>query len=119
MKTGKLFRFCCIAPLMMAKHTSQDLKFASNYGIFYGLIFQIIDDYLDVVSSFNQIGKTPGKDKKQGKSTIIQYMNINEVVPYCEQMIKKFIQKNNKYFFRWPILDNLLLNIININKFIV
>ena len=34
-------------------------------------MFQIIDDILDETKDFKFLGKTPGKDKKQGKSTLI------------------------------------------------
>ena len=35
----------------------------------FGTIFQIVDDILDEIESFKEIGKTPGKDKMQGKRT--------------------------------------------------
>ena len=33
MKTAALFRYCCIAPFIMAKKSSQDIKFANEYVI--------------------------------------------------------------------------------------
>ena len=44
------------------------------------LIFQIIDDYLDEVGNYKKLGKTPGKDKKKGKSTILQHLKITILI---------------------------------------
>ena len=41
--------------------------FASNLG----LVFQIVDDLLDVTSSIEELGKPVGSDRQQGKSTFI------------------------------------------------
>ena len=114
MKTSSLFSFCCAAPLIMGKKNNNDIEFARQYGIFFGLIFQIIDDYLDEISNFEKIGKTPGKDKKQGKNTLIKYMNKEKVIPFCEKQALQFIKNNNKFFFKWNILEDILFSIIEI-----
>ena len=116
MKTGSLFSYCSIAPFIMAKKNSDEILFAKKYGILFGLIFQIIDDYLDEISNFEKIGKTPGKDKKQGKSTIISVIRKENVIPYCESIIKNFVKKNKVYFKKWPILKNLLETLIYRNN---
>ena len=109
MKTGALFSFCCMAPFIIQKKSSKDLNFANQYGEVFGIIFQIVDDYLDEVGNFNKLGKTPGKDKKQGKSTILQYLKKDEIIPYCENISNQFIKKNKNYFSKWNILKDLLL----------
>ena len=81
---------------------------------FLGLIFQIIDDYHDEISNFEKIGKTPGKDKKQGKNTLIKYMDRKKVIPFCEKKVLQFIGNNNKYFVKWNILEDILFSIIEI-----
>ena len=116
MKTGSLFSYCSIAPFIMAKKNSDEILFAKKYGILFGLIFQIIDDYLDEINNFEIIGKTPGKDKKQGKSTIISVIRKENVIPYCESIIKNFVKKNKVYFKKWPILKNLLETLIYRNN---
>ena len=112
MKTSSLFSFCCAAPLIMGRKNKKDIEFAKKYGVFFGLIFQIIDDYLDEVSNFDKIGKTPGKDRKQGKNTLIKYINKEKVIPFCEKEILQFMKNNNKYFSKWNILEDILFNII-------
>ena len=64
-KTGKLFEFSFAAPFIIKGETNNRIKFSKNYGALFGTIFQIMDDLFDEVNSFKEIGKTPGKDKKQ------------------------------------------------------
>ena len=112
MKTASLFRFCCMSPFIMTKQSSKNINFAKSYGDKFGLIFQIIDDYLDEVGNYNKLGKTPGKDKKRGKSTLLQHLNKNKVEKYCENIANQFIKNNKKKFSKWKYLEYLLLYII-------
>ena len=113
MKTASLFRFCCMSPFIMTNQSSKNINFAKKYGDNFGLIFQIIDDYLDEVGNYNKLGKTPGKDKKRGKSTLLQHLKKKKVSKYCENITDKFIIKNKFYFSKWKNLENLLLYIIH------
>ena len=112
MKTSSLFSFCCSAPFILAKKNKKDIKFALEFGNLFGLIFQIIDDYLDEIGKYNYLGKTPGKDKKSGKSTILQYLNNSDITNYCENIAKNFINKNKKFFIKYNELEDLLNYII-------
>lgn len=114
LKTAALFCFCCMAPFIMTKKNNKDLQFAKEYGNVFGIIFQIIDDYLDEFENFKKIGKTPGKDRKQGKSTILLHMKKKEVIPYCQSLANQFIKRNKKYFIKWNILEDLLVNITQV-----
>jgi len=114
MKTSSLFSFSCSAPFIMKGKNIKDIEFAKQYGNIFGLIFQIIDDFLDEVSNFDEIGKTPGKDKKQGKNTLVKYMNKKEVMLFCEKKALMFIKNNKKYFSQWNILEDILFSIFKI-----
>ena len=45
-KTGKLFSFCCVAPLIIKKNKKEIKKF-ENIGADIGLLFQVADDLID------------------------------------------------------------------------
>ena len=115
MKTSALFSFCCSAPFILANKSYEDIAFAKKYGELYGLIFQIVDDIIDETESFNKLGKTPGKDKIKGKSTLIAQTNKENAIKFCNIKIDKFIKSNKKYFNKWKILEIILLQ--SLNKF--
>ena len=108
LKTGSLFEFSFSSPFILTNHPKEIIKFYQRYGLLFGLIFQIIDDLIDETKSFKLIGKTPGKDKKQGKSTLLDLMGKKNVISFCHDEINKFIKKNNNYFKKNLILKELL-----------
>ena len=74
----------------------------------FGLIFQIIDDLIDEIGTFKKIGKTPGKDVEQGKSTLLQLIGKQEVTDLCNNKISTFIKKYKKKLVQNPTLIKLL-----------
>ena len=116
MKTSSLFSFSSSAPFILAKKNKRLIKFAEEFGNLYGLIFQIADDIIDQTDSFKKLGKTPGKDKKQGKSTLISVIGKEKALSYCNYKINKFLKTNKVYFKKWEILEHILFQ--NVLKFI-
>jgi len=114
MKTSALFSFCCFAPFILGKKNNKDIKFAEDYGNLFGLIFQIIDDIIDETSNFKLLGKTPGKDKKQGKSTLTSLIGKKEAIKYCNNQIHKFNNRYKEYLKKYSILEDILL--FNLNR---
>ena len=107
-KTGKLFEFSFSSPFILANETKQRINFSKEYGLLFGQIFQIIDDVLDQINSFERIGKTPGKDKKQGKSTLLNIIGKEKIIDFFNNKINKFINKNKKEFSENKLLEDLL-----------
>ena len=112
MKTAALFSFSCVAPYILAKKNKNEINFAEKFGKLFGLIFQITDDLLDEEDDFKSLGKTPGKDKKQGKSTLLSIVNKTKIKNFCLNEINKFKNENKKYCNKHQILEKMLyLNI--------
>ena len=107
-KTGKLFEFSFAAPFILKNENTNKIKFGKNYGSVFGTIFQITDDILDEINSFKEIGKTTGKDKKQGKRTLLSVLGKIKAIEFCDKLAEKFINKNRNYFSRYPELGDLL-----------
>jgi len=107
-KTGKLFEFSFAAPFILKNENTHKIKFGKNYGSVFGTIFQITDDILDEVNTFKEIGKTPGKDKKQGKRTLLSVLGKIKAIDFCEKLAEDFFKKNESYFSKYPILKDLL-----------
>ena len=111
-KTGKLFEFSFAAPFIIKNETIKRIQFSKNYGSVFGTIFQITDDILDEINSFKEIGKTPGKDKKQGKRTLLSVIGKIKAINFCEELAENFISNYKKEFTSYPILKEILFNSI-------
>ena len=81
-KTGKLFMFSALAPVILSNKKNIFKKF-SNLGLEIGLLFQIIDDLLDFKGNEKKLGKKIHKDKRKGKATLISLLGYKNAVKYC------------------------------------
>ena len=107
-KTGKLFEFSFSAPFILKDKSKTDIQFAKEYGMLFGLIFQVIDDLIDEIGTFKKIGKTPGKDVRQGKSTLLGLMGEIQVINLCKEKINNFKKKHKRRLSRNPLILSLL-----------
>ena len=107
-KTGKLFEFSFASPFIINKQSVPRINFSKNYGSLFGTLFQIADDFIDETNTFKEIGKTPGKDRKQGKRTLLSAIGKAGVRDYGIKIIEEFIKKYKREFFKNPILEKLL-----------
>jgi len=107
-KTGKLFEFSFSAPFILKDKSITDIHFAKEYGMLFGLIFQVIDDLIDEIGTFKKIGKTPGKDVKQGKSTLLGLIGERQVINLCKDKINNFANKHKKRLNKNPLVLKLL-----------
>ena len=107
-KTGKLFEFSFSAPFILKDKNKKDIQFAKEFGMLFGLIFQVIDDLIDEIGTFKKIGKTPGKDIEQGKSTLLQLIGEKQVTNLCNNKINTFIKKYKNILNQNPILIKML-----------
>jgi len=68
-KTAKMFRCAAAMGGICGGANEKQLEYLREYGLKVGLGFQVADDILDVCGTREQLGKTSGKDAKQGKAT--------------------------------------------------
>jgi geranylgeranyl diphosphate synthase type II len=68
-KTGALLKACVRCGALAAGAKATELRALTEFGNKIGLVFQIVDDILDVTSSSEKLGKTAGKDAKVKKAT--------------------------------------------------
>jgi len=68
-KTGALIRASCRMGAMCGKADEQQMDDITRYGESIGLMFQVVDDLLDVTQTTEHLGKTAGKDADQQKLT--------------------------------------------------
>ena len=78
-KTGALINASCLMPLIASENNDTNmLNCIDAYSKSIGLIFQIKDDILDKEANKDLLGKTPGKDEKDNKSTFVSLLGIDE-----------------------------------------
>ena len=86
LKTGRLFEFCCVAGPILAEAGAEHENCLREYARDFGLIFQITDDLLDVLSTEEKTGKAVGKDAEQGKATLVSLMGIEAARARAEEL---------------------------------
>ena len=95
-KTGKLFSFCCMAPIIISKKFNHLKKF-DKIGSDIGLLFQIADDLIDYSGDTKKVGKKTKKDLKKGKATLISLLGYKNTIKYSNKL-KFNIFKSLKVF---------------------
>ncbi len=95
-KTGKLFEFCCVAPLIIKKN-KKNLNYFSKLGKDIGLLFQVVDDLIDFKGKTKFAGKKTKKDFKRGKATIISLLGYKNAVKYSEKLKQNIFNKLKMY----------------------
>ena len=70
-KTAALISAATKAGALIGGGTEEQIDALAEYGRLIGMAFQIQDDYLDVVSDAEEIGKPVGSDIVKGKMTLM------------------------------------------------
>jgi len=115
-KTGKLFSFCCAAPLILKNKSKIEIKRFEDIGADIGLLFQVADDLIDYKGNSKIAGKKTGKDKIKGKATLISLLGYKNTINYANNLILKINNKVKKYGSRSSNLSKTLNYILNRNK---
>tara|TARA_B100001057_G_scaffold460167_1_gene510997 strand:- start:608 stop:1480 length:873 start_codon:yes stop_codon:yes gene_type:complete len=115
-KTGKLFSFCCAAPLIIKNKNYKEIKKFENIGAEIGLLFQVADDLIDYGGSSIIAGKKTGKDKKRGKATLISLLGHKNTIKYADELIFRINNKLKNYGANTKNLSETLEYILNRDK---
>ena len=115
-KTGKLFSFCCTAPLIIKNKNKKEIKSFEKIGSNIGLLFQVADDLIDYRGSSKIAGKKTRKDEKQGKATLISLMGYNNAVKYAEQISLNLKKGLKQYGSKSKNLNQTIDYILHRNK---
>ena len=115
-KTGKLFSFCCMVPVIIKNKTVKEIKFFEKIGSDIGLLFQIADDLIDFKGSSKIVGKKTKKDEKKGKATLISLLGYKNAIKYNHKIKSKIINNLKKYGLRSNNINETLNYILTRNK---
>ena len=95
-KTGKLFSFCCMAPVIISKKNKYLSSF-NKLGSDIGLLFQIADDLIDYKGNTKKVGKKTKKDIKKGKATLISLLGYKNTIKYGDKIKLNIYKKIEKF----------------------
>lgn len=98
-KTGALIKAAaCLGALaggvMPDEPRMQD---AITYSESIGLAFQIVDDVLDVIGTAESLGKNPGSDLRDNKSTYLSYYTVDEALSLAKELTERAVSAVEKY----------------------
>ncbi|MDA1353918.1 MAG: polyprenyl synthetase family protein [bacterium] len=78
LKTGAILKACVTLPAYLEKASRIEQETLADFGDKMGLLFQIVDDILDVKGSSEELGKTPNKDADQNKLTYVTLWGLEK-----------------------------------------
>ena len=97
-KTGDLFKLALRTGAIIADANDEQLNQITEFGQNLGVAFQIADDILDETSTFEQMGKTIGKDKAEGKLTYTSLYGLEKSKEELNKLIDRcfnILERNN------------------------
>ena len=108
-KTAVLFRLAVRIGAIAANADNKTFNEFDDFATKFGLAFQIYDDIMDEISTFEELGKSIGKDEKSGKLTFVSVYGLEEAKNKFKEFIEEcydIIEKYNSNIFK-EILDKL------------
>ena len=78
LKTGRLIAASVAVPLILAGFTRTAMDPYRRFAAELGVLFQIVDDILDVTGSDEQLGKPRGSDERHGKFTYVSLFGLEQ-----------------------------------------
>jgi len=91
-KTGAMIRASVVVGGIIAGASDSEIEKLREYGARIGLAFQVADDILDVTSTSEQLGKTPGKDQAALKATYPAIHGVAASEARAAQLVEEAIR---------------------------
>lgn len=88
-KTGALLEASVVSGAELSSADSETLKQLTRYARNIGLAFQIIDDVLDITATYEELGKTAGKDLQAQKATYPSLWGIDESRRQAQALVQE------------------------------
>ena len=98
-KTASLFVASCQAGAILSDSKAPVQQTLKGFGLNFGIAFQIIDDYLDLIAETEDLGKSPGADFKMGELTL-PVLNLLAQGKDRNRILSLIKEQNNPEAFR-------------------
>ena len=110
-KTADLFKLALRTGAIIANATEKQIQDITEFGQLMGVAFQIADDILDETSTFEEMGKTLGKDKEEGKLTYTSLYGLEKAKNDLNALIDKCLDILHKNELKSEIFEQILAKI--------
>ena len=99
LKTGALIKASAVLGALAAGVSLSDerMRDVKVYSENIGIAFQVIDDVLDATGTAEELGKNPGQDEKENKTTYLSFYSVEEAIAYAERLTDEAIAAIEKY----------------------
>ena len=98
-KTANLFAASCQAAVLAVDRKTKIKDMFKDYGLNFGIAFQIADDSMDLIGSRSNLGKDPGADFKMGELTL-PLLNLISEYKNKNKIYRLIAQKNSRKAFK-------------------
>ncbi len=110
-KTADLFKLALRSGAIIADANDEQLNAITEFGQNLGVAFQIADDILDETSTFEEMGKTLGKDKEEGKLTYVSLYGLEKAKKDLNDLIDKCFNILDENNLKSEIFEKILKKI--------
>lgn len=107
-KTSDLFMLALRTGAIIGGADDKSLAALTEFGEKLGIAFQIADDILDETSTFEEMGKTLGKDKASGKLTYVSLYGLEKAKTDLAKLIDESFGILNENNFESEIFSEIL-----------
>lgn len=107
-KTADLFKLALRSGAIIADATEKELEEITEFGQCMGVAFQIADDILDETSTFEEMGKTMGKDKDAGKLTYTSLYGLEKSKKDLNEELDKCLDILHKNNLKSEVFEQIL-----------
>ncbi|KAA8547719.1 hypothetical protein F0562_004148 [Nyssa sinensis] len=92
-KTSKLLEAAVVCGAIMGGGDVIDVERVRKYARCIGLLFQVVDDILDVTKSSEELGKTAGKDLASDKATYPKLMGLDKARDFAGELVDQAMEE--------------------------
>jgi len=110
-KTADLFKLALKSGAIIAGAEEEKIQAMEQFAQKLGFAFQICDDILDETSTFEELGKTLGKDKEAGKPTYTAIFGIEKAREEVSCLLDDTCAIMSKYSIESVIFNEIITGI--------
>lgn len=88
-KSAALFSCCCSLGGLLAGSSEKEVGRLADFGLNFGIAFQIADDLLDIIGDEGRTGKTLGRDADNDKPTLAVIHMLRETGAQANDVIRR------------------------------